>query len=408
MQQSNWKKQVGIFLLSQSISIFGSSIVGYAIIWYITLKTSSSLMLTISILCTYLPQAFISILSGALADRYNRKLLIILGDSITAVTTFVMFVIFLMGGHSFLTIFLACALRSIGSGIQNPVENAFLPSICPKENLARVNSLNSVLNSAIQLLSPGIGGVFLSTLGFSMTLIVDVITAIISIILLSIFIKGEPQTQCEKQPIDRTFVLLLRDFKQGICYLKEHDILGNMTVFYVVFYFFMAVPAFLTPILVERSFGGDVWRLTANEIFWSLGTLFGGIVMVFWGKCRKRLKTMALSSALFGFSIALLGVVSHFYVYLFVLTISGIFLPVFTTSNTLLIQENVPNEMLGRVFSNIQIVSSFATPVGIIIFGPLGDCFPIEYLLVFTGLCVFVVSYLIFRIDKKTARKERA
>ena len=401
MQKESWRKKVAVFLISQSVSIFGSSIVGYAIVWYITLETSSSFMLTISILCTYLPQTFISILSGVLADRYNRKFLIILGDAITAITTLIVFILFTLGTPSFIAIFVSCILRSIGAGIQNPVQNAFLPSLCPKEKLPRANSLSSTLNSAIQLLSPGIGGLCLATLGFTITLLVDVITAIIAIILL-INIKSGQQPNNKKVSFIKLPYFISKDFKEGVSYIRKHRVLGKMIMFYLLFYFFMAVPGFLTPILVERSFGNDVWKLTANETFWSLGTLSGGIIIFFWGGFRNRLKTMTLSAALFGFNIFLLGMVSNFYVYLFVMVLSGIFLPIFTTSNTLLIQESVQDDLLGRVFSNIQILSSFAMPAGIILFGPLGDIISIESLLKITGLCIFVVSYLIYRVDRKT------
>ncbi|MEG2003805.1 MAG: MFS transporter, partial [Clostridia bacterium] len=77
MNSPNWKKNITIFLASQSISLFGSSLVQYAIMWYVTLETKSGIMLTIMTLCGFLPQLLISLFAGVWADRFNRKILII-------------------------------------------------------------------------------------------------------------------------------------------------------------------------------------------------------------------------------------------------------------------------------------------------------------------------------------------
>jgi len=160
----------------------------------------------------------------------------------------------------------------------------------------------------------------------------------------------------------------------------------------------MSVPAFLTPMLVERSFGADIWKLSVNEVFWSLGTILGGLVMFIWGGFGSRLKTMALSSCLFGIFIFLMGMSSRFDVYLIVMTLAGVSMPIFSTANTLLIQECVPDRFLGRIFANYQLLISFSMPAGIIIFGPLGDLVPIEALLLFAGFCIFIIAGFIFKV----------
>ncbi len=84
---ADWKKKIILFLTSQTLSLFGSSLVQYAISWYITLKTQSGVMMTISIICGFLPIFFLSPFAGVWADRYNRKTLIMLADAMIAVAT---------------------------------------------------------------------------------------------------------------------------------------------------------------------------------------------------------------------------------------------------------------------------------------------------------------------------------
>jgi DHA3 family macrolide efflux protein-like MFS transporter len=82
-----WKKKTVVFLVSQGITLFGSSLVQFAIVWYVTLKTSSGAWVSALTVCSFLPQFFISCFSGVWADRYPRKRLIILSDAAIAVST---------------------------------------------------------------------------------------------------------------------------------------------------------------------------------------------------------------------------------------------------------------------------------------------------------------------------------
>lgn len=153
-----WVKQIILFLSGQTITLFGSSIVQYAISWHITLTTQSGIMLTIATLCGFLPQLLISLFAGVWADRYNRKLLILLSDGMIAIFTALLACAFSLGVTDIWLLFVISAIRSVGTGIQTPAVNAFIPDIVPKEHLMRVNGFNSSINSIMMLLSPVVAG----------------------------------------------------------------------------------------------------------------------------------------------------------------------------------------------------------------------------------------------------------
>lgn len=394
--KDNWQRKAALFLLSQMVSIFGTSVVAYAVIWYITLETSSAGLMTVLIVCTFLPQILVSLFAGVWADRYYRKKLIIAADLFTAAVTLIMAICFISGNKSLTLIFIACALRSLGAGIQTPAVSAILPQIVPMEKLTKVNGINNSLNSAMTLLSPAVGGLMLATIGFSYTLLIDVFTALIAVIIF-IFIKVEKHVCAD---VSSTF----NELKNGLLYTKAHLLLRRLLFFYTLFFFLVAPAAFLTPLLVARSFGPEVWRLTLNEVFWSGGAVLGGLIISFWGGFKNRFFTMALATAAFGITIALMGVVGDFRIYLVIMLISGAFMPMFGTTETVLIQENVKEDMLGRVFSIVQIIVSAALPLGMLVFGPLGDMIAIEYILIATGICLAVLTLLILRM--RTALKD--
>ena len=154
MSENNWKTKIILFLTAQTISLFGSSLVQYAIIWYITLTTSSGVMLTISTVCGFLPQIAISLFAGVWIDRYDRKKMIMLSDGIIAIATLVLAILFLTGYKSIWLLFIVLLIRSAGTGVQTPAVNALIPQIVPKEYLMKVNGINSSITSLIMFLSP--------------------------------------------------------------------------------------------------------------------------------------------------------------------------------------------------------------------------------------------------------------
>ncbi|HEY4692072.1 MAG TPA: MFS transporter, partial [Bellilinea sp.] len=117
-EDPRWKKKTALFLSSQSLSMFGSMLVQYAIIWHVTLTTQSGSMLTVATLVGFLPQLVISLFAGVWADRHNRKFLIIAADALTAVSTLVLAFFFLFGYQEIWLIFVVSGIRSIGAGIQ--------------------------------------------------------------------------------------------------------------------------------------------------------------------------------------------------------------------------------------------------------------------------------------------------
>lgn len=145
----NWKKNIFLFLASQTISLFGSSLVQYAIMWHITLKTQSGVMMTIAIICGFVPTLFLSPFAGVWADRYNRKTLIMLSDSMIALSTLVLAIVFLMGYDSLWMLFVASAIRALGAAVQMPAVGAFLPQLVPEDKLTKVNATNGSIQAMV-------------------------------------------------------------------------------------------------------------------------------------------------------------------------------------------------------------------------------------------------------------------
>lgn len=389
--ENKWKKNVVLFILSQTLSLFGSSLVQYSIMWYITLNTKSGAMMTISAVCGFLPTFFLSPFAGVWADRYNRKILIILADSFIALATLFMAVMFLLGYDSIWLLFAMSALRSIGTGIQTPAVGAFIPQMVPEDKLTKVNGINGSIQSTVTLISPMLSGALLTFATIESIFFIDVVTAAIAVVVLLLFLKVPAHAKAQAPQTASYF----KDLKEGLVYIRDHSYVRKFIIFCAFFFFLVAPVAFLTPLQVTRTFGDDVWRLTAIEITFSIGMILGGIVMATWGGFKNKVYTMTLSTVIVGVTTFALGVVPTFWIYLFIMVITGISIPLFNTPSMVLLQEKVEPDFLGRVFGVMGMMSSSMMPLGMVVFGPLADIIAIEWLLIGTGIMMFIQSFFL-------------
>ena len=392
---SGWRSRISWFLSGQTVSLFGSSLVQYAILWYITLTTKSGVVMTLYTLCGFLPQIVISLFAGVWADRFSRKLLIMLSDSAIALSTLVLIVVLLSGYQELWLLLLVSAIRSAGAGIQTPAVNALIPQLAPADKLMRVSGINGTLQSLTLLLSPAVAGAILTAANMNLTavLLVDVVTAAAGVGIMAVL--RVPRLRRETEPESP-----LRELVGGLRYMVTHRFLRSLLIVYALLMFLITPASVLTPLLVANIFGDEVWRQTMNEMAFSGGAVAGGLLIAVWGGFRNRIHTIVLAGVVFGGLTVVLGLATNFIWYLAVMAIVGISMPFFNSPSIVLLQEKVQPEMQGRVFSFVQIVASAAMPLGMLLFGPLADL-PggVRILLITTGagIVLLTLSMLLVR-----------
>jgi MFS transporter, DHA3 family, macrolide efflux protein len=390
-EMNHWKRNTILFLGSQTISLFGSALVQYAIMWYITLNTQSGVMMTISIICGFVPTFFLSPFAGVWADRYNRKMLIILSDSLIAISTLILAILFLMGYESLWLLFLMSAIRAIGTGIQGPAVGAILPQLVPQDKLTKVNGTNGSIQALIMLVAPMASAALLTMATMEAIFFIDVVTAAIAIFILLTFLHIPIHAKAAEKQTTSYF----SDLKQGFIYIQNHAFVKKFFVFFAFFFVLAAPVAFLTPLQVTRSFGDDVWRLTAIEITFSIGMMLGGVLMASWGGFKNKIHTMTLAALVMGACTFALGIIPNFWIYIVFMGIVGVAMPIFNTPSTVLLQEKVEGDYLGRVFGVLGMISTSMMPLGMLIFGPIADIIDIEWLLIGTGILMFIQGFFL-------------
>lgn len=386
----NHRKKAALFLISQSITLLGSSLVQFAIIWYVTLQTSSGAWVSALTVAAYVPQFIISFFSGVWADRYSRKMLIILADSVIALATMALaFLIPYIGEGTplLLTLVTISVVRSLGAGVQTPAVNSMIPQLIPEDKLMKFNGVNSMIQSLVQFAAPAAAGAVLSFGTLQGTLMIDIATAIVGIGIL--FAVTVPFTKAE------TTSSMLSEMKAGFKYAAKESFVGPLLLIFGLFIFLCVPAGFLATLFVSRHFGDTYWYLTLVEVIGFIGMTVGGLLIGAWGGFKNRVKTLVVGITAFGVLAIGLGVVENFIIYLVLMAIYGIALTMVQTASTTLLQENTAPEMQGRMFGLFGAMFSGFLPLGMVVFGPLADVVSMRLLMVISGALLLVMAAVI-------------
>ena len=390
-KQTNWKSQAMLFLISQCITLFGSTLVQMAIVWYVTIQTSSGVWVAAFTVCSYLPQFLISFVAGVWADRHSRKKLIIGADSLIALVTFLMVLAIphitdktvVLGGLLVMSV-----IRSFGAGIQTPAVNAVIPQLVPEDQIMRFNGINATMQSVVQFAAPAAAGVLLTINTLSSTLIIDTATAIVGIGLLSAVI-------IPKQAIQNKGTSVFIDMKIGIKYTLSDKLIGKVLTVYGLFIFLCVPAGFLSQLFVSRVYGETYWYLTAAELAGFIGMVAGGILMSIWGGFKSRVTTMSVGLIAFGSLAIGMGLSKQFALYLTLMIIYGVAITMVQTATTTLIQEKAEISMQGRVFGLLGAMYSGFLPVGMAIFGPMADEISLQWIMIGSGIALIALSIFV-------------
>ena len=382
-----WKRQVSVFLVGQTITTFGSLLVQYALLWHLTLTTKSGVVLALAAIFGFLPQAVVSIFAGVWADRMNRKLMIILSDSTIALATLGLAFLMLSGVDDLWLIFLVMAVRSVGAGIQMPAISALIPQIVPTDKLMRVNGINSSVQSSLLIVAPVAAAGIYSTISLAAILFVDFVTAVIGLSLLAtIAVPTLQRAASNDKPSYFT------DLNEGLKYIFGNDLVRWVMIIYSVVFLLIVSPSNLSPLMLVRTFGSDVWLLTILELSFGIGMVAGGALMAIFASKVDRLGTMVGTSIIFGVLAVVMGFTTNLILFYSLFFLIGLAVPAFSTSSMTLLQETVEPERQGRVFGFVGIVMAVAMPLGMAVLGPLADVVSVEILLIATGVLTVVVA----------------
>lgn len=397
----HWKRLTILFLGGQAVSLFGSALVQFALIWYITMETQSGVMVTIATVVGFVPMMLLAPLGGVWADRMNRRYLIAGADAVVALSTLALLLAFLAGHRDFSLVFTAMAVRAFGGGVQTPAVAALLPQIVPARHLGRINGYNASIQAAVSLVAPMAAGALYAMASIEWILAIDLVTAAIGIGILLLLVKVPVHAGAAEAATQSG----LQELKNGLVYIHQHTLVRRLIGYFALVNFLVAPVALLTPLQVTRTFANDPAYLAAMEAAFAVGMFFGGLLIGTWGGFKSRVTTIAVAIILTGALTIALGIPISFVLYCIWMFLAGVVLPSVNTPAFTILQLTVEERFMGRVFSVVTMIGVGAMPLAMLIFGPLSDRVTIEMILIATGAMLMVTGVWLL-LDRKAHQME--
>lgn len=360
-----------IFLLiwfGQLVSLMGSGLTSFALGVWIYQHTGSVINFALIYFFTELPGIIIAPIAGAIADRKDRRTLMIFSNVGAGVSSLVIALLMFAGGLKIWHIYLAITISSTCNGFQQPAYLAATTLLVPKKHYARASGMVQVGKAAEQLFSPIVAGVLVATIQIQGVLLIDFITFIFALLTLLIFrFPQPPKTSINTS--EKTS--LLSDAGFGWTYIKKRPGLLIMVIFFAITNFSIGIAqVLLTPMILSFT---DAKMLGVVLSLGGSGWLFGSLAISIWGGPKRRIYGILGFELLLGMGILMAGLRSN--VVLITIAIFSIFfsVPMIIGCNNAIWQSKVPSNVQGRVFAVRGMISWSTFPLAYLVAGLLAD-----------------------------------
>lgn len=365
-------KELYSFLIlwsTQSLSALGSSMTSFALIIWSYQQEGSALTTALLSVCSYAPYVIMSIFAGALSDKWNKKITMLISDSFAAFCTAVVLVLLLIGKLEIWHLFCLNALNGLMNTIQQPASDVSVSLLTPKKHYQKVSGMRSFSNSLVSILTPIIATAILALFGIQAVLIFDLVTFLVAFLSLLCFVKI-PQLQDENSQKET----VIQSAKAGLRYLKNNRGILDLILFLSAINLTASIyNAALPAMLLSREGGGEVALGIVNATT-GIALLVGSIISFIIPTPKSRVKVICNALLIsmsaenfflaFGRSVPIwcIGVV-----------LGWICIPIMNANMDVLFRNHIPITMQGRVFSARNTLQFFTIPVGYFLGGVLVD-----------------------------------
>ena len=387
-----WLAVIATIWIGQALSMITSFAAGYAVVWYITETTGSALMLSAAAICAYLPQGLLSPFGGVIADKHNRKTVMIAADLAVGVVSLGLGIAILLGQVSFALLMILVIVRSIGQAFHGPAMMAAMPLLVPEKHLLRINTLDQLLMSVASIGAPAFGIFLYTTLGFHSVMFLDFFGALAAVAGLAL---AKIPTVVDAAAEDQHVLANLRDGWRALSATRGLVILiVGVTIGMVAF----APLGAIFPLMTFDHFGGDGYAASFIEAAFGAGMVVGSVVLMAWGGGKRLAGLIAVAAIVVGATTAACGFLAPdmFWAFAVLCAVMAMACAWFNGPLITLIQRNVPEEKTGRALGLAMAGMGLASPIGIALGGMLAEGIGVASFFVVDGVVCLALGLLVY------------
>jgi DHA3 family macrolide efflux protein-like MFS transporter len=404
MNNSNhagWKRTFFIIWSGQAFSLFGSELVQFALVWFLTRQTGSASVLAMASFVALLPKVLISPFIGALIDRWNRQRVMIFADLFIAGFTLILAIIFWQNRVQVWHIYAIMFIRALGSSFHWPAMQSSTSLMVPKHQLARISGMNQTLQGILGILAPMTAALLLDILPMQGMLAIDILTALIAIIPLLFVVIPQPEKNESVAPY-AGIGGLIRDVKEGFRYLANWKGMMVLTIAATLLNFLLNPGFTFTPLLVTQHFGKGAVELSLVEAVFSFGMIAGGIMLSVWGGFKRRIMTTLSGIMGIAVSTAIIAVAkpSEFLWAAAGMGVTGFMMPITNGPISAIMQAHVEPEIQGRVFTMTNSLMSAMVPISMLVAAPVAEWIGIRGWLALASAGCLVIGITCFCVPE--------
>jgi len=389
----SWKTRFFTIWGGQAVSIIGSQLVQFALIWYLTVQTGSATVLATASLVGLLPNVILGPFIGTLVDRWDRRRIMLVSDTVIALATIGLAVLFALDVVEVWHIYVVLFIRALFESFHANAMTASTSLMVPVEHLTRIQGINQMLNGGLNVISAPLGALLLGVLPMQGILAIDVFSALFAIVPL-LFTRIPQPDRHTGIAEDAGQETIWQGVKSGLRYVISWPgllIVSLMTVGIN----FTIIPAFsLMPLLVKEYFGGSAIHLGWVEAAMGIGMFVGGAILGAWGGFKRNIVTSMLGLMGMGLGTLVFAVTPSTALWLVVIgsLLVGIMTPMTMGPFYAMIQTIVEPDMQARIFSLLNSVGVAMVPIGLLVAGPVADRFSIQIWFLFGGLLCILMA----------------
>ena len=388
----NWLTVIAVIWAGQAVSMITSYAAGYAAVWWLTETTGSALMLAIGNVCAFLPQGLLSPFGGVIADKFNRKKVMIAADLSVGLVSLALALVIVFGQMSITLILVMVVARSIGQAFHGPAMMAAMPMLVPEKHLMRINTLDQALMSIAAIGSPAFGIFLYTTFGFQSVMFLDFGGAVVAVIaLMAAHIPTVHDTSMAGQHV-------LANMKAGWDAVAAKRglvvLLAGITLGMMVF----APIGALFPLMTYDHFAGDGYMAALVEGVFGVGMLAGSIMLIVRGNVRRKALLICASAVIVGVTTFVCGLLAPdmFPAFVAISAVMAVACAWFNTPMVTLVQTNVPEEKVGRALGLGTAAMGLASPLGIAIGGVAAQQMGVAPFFVGAGIACVVLGAALY------------
>lgn len=368
------KKNIALFTvwIGQILSLFGSGLTGFALGVWLYQRTGSASNFALVALCSALPQMLVSPLAGVLVDRYDRRWLMALADTGSALCTLAIAALFWGGGIQVWHIYLLTALSSTCGALQAPAYSALVAALIPKQHLARANGLIGLGQGLAEILAPASAGVLVLWIGVAGVVTIDLLTYLLAAAALLLAplgglpgVRPQPEVQSAARPG------FFAEARAGWQFLRAERRLMALAAFQALFSFLWSLFGVLVTPMILGFASADGLGLALSVA--GSGMIAGSLLISVWGGPRRRLLGMLAFEGISALAFVLMGLRPILALVASAAFIAHLTLAFVSSLNESLWQALTPPAVRGRVFAFKQTLVKAALLLAYLLAGALAD-----------------------------------